>query len=80
MTLGFAEIARGKCQVGYRVMDILVNSDVFENNLDVFGRAGGCETALLLTKTVTASPSGELIIEFSATVNNPFVSLIEVMD
>lgn len=79
LTLGFAEIAVGKCQVGRRVMDILVNDDVFENNLDVFGRVG-CHTALLLTRTFVASPGGELVIEFSATVDNPFVSLIEVTD
>jgi hypothetical protein len=79
VTLGFAEIYRPICRngKGARIMDITVNGAPFVSHLDVLALVP-CATAHFERGVFTANGRGEIVIKFNATVNNPFVSLIEL--
>ncbi len=76
--LYFAEIYSGAQSVGARVFDVLVESVLRFDNLDIFAEVGGFTA---LTKTVDVSVTdGVLNIEFRHGVQNPKISAIEVID
>ena len=77
VTLGFAENYFPNCREGKRVIDITVNGESFARNLDVFAFAG-CYTAFVKTEIQQADATGSFVIELSASVQNPFVSLIAI--
>jgi hypothetical protein len=77
LTLGFAEIYQPNCVTGERVMTVDVNGAGFVANLDVFDEAG-CSAVHLETHDVVADSSVTLVINFSASVNTPMVSFLEI--
>jgi len=79
LTLGFAEIYRPICRAGQgaRSMDITVNGAPFATNLDILALVP-CATANFERGVFTANGQGKIAIKFNATVNNPFVSVIEL--
>jgi predicted RecA/RadA family phage recombinase len=78
VTMGFAEMWVPQCQDGKRIMNITVNGRTFAQDLDVYNAAGGCRTALILTKSFEASSRGEFVIDFTSTIHNPMVSFIQI--
>ena len=78
LTLGFAETYEDACFKGRRVFDIAVNGQELISNLDVFDKAGGCNTAYVVTESVLVNTDGKLVINFKASTNNAMISLIEV--
>jgi len=77
VTLGFAENYEPNCREGKRVIDITVNGESFVRNLDVYAFAG-CYTAFVRKQIQQADATGSFVIELSASVQNPFVSLIAI--
>jgi hypothetical protein len=77
VTLGFAELYFCAASSS-RTMTISVNGESFATNLDVFGAAGGCNSALLLTQEFSANSAGAFVIAFASPIENAMISLIEV--
>ena|GEM_PF-280925 len=77
VNLYFAEIYNGCFSVGCRVFDVLIESQLVLDNLDIFREVGSL-AALLKTFNVTVS-DGVLNIEFRHVVENPKISAIEVL-
>lgn len=75
--VGFSEIWKDNCFMGKRVMDLAINGELVESNLDVFKEVG-CYAALVKSYVVAANGAGRLDIDFSASVEHPMVSYIEL--
>jgi hypothetical protein len=78
VSLGFAEVWEPNCANGKRVMSILVNGNLYVNNLDVFKEAG-CGGALVKTYVVAADGQGNIQVEIRASVEKGMVSSLEIM-
>ena len=78
ITMGWAEKTASRCVPGKRIFQVVVNGQVFEDELDVFQRVGTCDTAWMETRVVTTDGTGGLTIEFFPIVRNPMVSFIHI--
>lgn len=80
VTLGFAEIYQPNCKKGdsARVLDVTVNNMPFLANFDVLNHVP-CYTAHFEQGAFKADESGQIVIAFTSTVENAFVSMIEVV-
>ncbi|MBJ7879595.1 PKD domain-containing protein [Gelidibacter salicanalis] len=86
--LHFAEIyfgatGGGSGGVGSRVFDVSLEGQLVEDNLDVFAQAGGPQSMLIKSHTVTVT-DGVLDIDFSSLANvggvrHPIINAIEVL-
>jgi len=79
----FGATSGGAGGVGSRVFDVSIEGQVVEDNLDVFAQAGGAQTMLLRSHTVTVT-GGILDIDFSSLasvggVRHPIINAIEVL-
>ncbi|MET0497602.1 MAG: malectin domain-containing carbohydrate-binding protein [Steroidobacteraceae bacterium] len=76
--LYFAESNTKTAYAGARVFDVDMEGSVRFDNLDVFAQAGGLNTALVKSATVTVS-DGVLNILLRHQVKNPIISAIEIV-
>ncbi|MEG3660227.1 malectin, partial [Arenibacter palladensis] len=79
----FGATGGGSGGVGSRVFDVSLEGQLVEDNLDVFAQAGGAQTMLVRSHTVTVS-DGVLEIDFSSLasvggVRHPIINAIEVL-
>jgi len=80
VTLGFIETyhCNGVGDTSKRLIDIAINSNKFLQDYDVFATTGACGTVAFESKLVKANRKGIIRIFFSATVDKPMVSLIQI--
>ncbi|NAS12390.1 malectin domain-containing carbohydrate-binding protein [Poritiphilus flavus] len=81
VTLHFLEIyfgVSGSGGVGSRVFDVSIEGQLLEDDLDIYNQVGG-NVVYSPTHTVTVS-DGELTIDFVASVGDPIISAIEVVE
>ncbi|MFT4833156.1 MAG: hypothetical protein ACI815_002820, partial [Psychroserpens sp.] len=79
----FGATGGGAGGVGSRVFDVSMEGQLVEDNLDVFSVAGGAQTMLVRSHTVTVT-GGILDVEFSSLasvggVRHPIINAIEVL-
>lgn len=77
VTVGFAEMYPPNCAKRARLMNVKMNGLDLAKNLDVFATVG-CNTSLLLSKTVTPNKEGTFSIKFTAVMDSAMVSFIRV--
>jgi parallel beta-helix repeat protein len=75
--LHFAEIYAGTQGVGLRKFNVSVNGSAFLTNFDIYSKVGGY--AADVEQTTANVTNGNLAIAFSAVVQNPQVSAIEIL-
>jgi len=79
VTLYFSENYSGITAAGQRVFDVAINGTAVLSGFDVYAQAGGRNKAIARTFEVTASPTGEVEIQFSVgTAQLPMVNAIVV--
>jgi fibronectin type 3 domain-containing protein len=61
-----------------RVFNVSINGTQVLSNFDIWSAAGGINIAIAQSFAATASTSGTITIAFTAVVNNPLVSGIEI--
>lgn len=60
------------------MFDVLVENELLVSNLDVYGAAGGMNTAYTLEVETTCS-DGSMTVELVSAVENPMLSAVEVI-
>jgi cysteine-rich repeat protein len=65
---------------GQRRLDVTANGVLVLDEFDVFVAAGGAHRAVVREFEVAANAAGELVLAFTATVNQPMVNGIEVAE
>jgi len=74
--LHFAEVWSGAYGVGIRVFDVLMESSLVLDNLDIFAQAGANKAFVTATPVTVAD--GQLTIDFLHVIQNPNLSGIEI--
>lgn len=75
--LGFVENYRPNCATGKRVFSATVNGQPFFADLDVYDTVG-CNSVLVIAKDFISDGRGQINVEFTSTVQNPMVSIVEI--
>lgn len=78
VVLAFVENYSPNCAKGKRIFSATVNGKPFFTDLDVYDTVG-CNTLLVIAKDIESDGSGKIDIEFKSTVQNPMVSLVEII-
>jgi hypothetical protein len=63
---------------GKRAFNVVINGNEVLSGFDIFADAGGQYIAVQQTFTTTASPSGQVVVQFVSGVDNPMVNAIVV--
>ncbi len=63
---------------GQRVFDVVINGSTVLSSFDIYASAGGADRAIARTFPTTADPSGQVVIQFIARVQQPKISGITV--
>jgi hypothetical protein len=64
---------------GQRIFDVFINGMLVADDLDVFAASGGANKAYIVERTATANNSGQIVVSFAASIDNPSISGIEVL-
>ena len=63
---------------GQRLFDVIINGATVLSSFDIYASAGGADRAIAQTFTTTADPSGQVVIQFIARVQQPKINGITV--
>jgi hypothetical protein len=80
VTLSFSENNSGKCGVGKRVFNVLINGVKVLSNFDIYFQAAGghCFMAVDRSFNVSANGNNQIVIQFQPVTFNPIVNGIVV--